>query len=283
LPQHPSPTRLFLYLPTAPERQDEVLLHAVLPVVRAAGEGCISFARTADPEPLIRIAVSGDRHWIEHARTLLEPTARDTGVSIFRQSDLPDFGDEIRRWGGDEGLVIAERTFHVDSVTCLERLELESRLGSGRSRREWSLLLTEGLLDLLSLQGEARDRFYRRGFAWPFEQGTWGKDVRPVLESKYAHVKAGLSALLRARRDGDRATVWGGVEAAEIAERGLRRLAPLAEEWTRARDAGRLEADWDFLVWSIAHVHALRLGIDPIPEAILRFFVHRLREDGAVE
>lgn len=281
----PSPfERFFVYLPAAPETQDRLLLERVAPVLRTLGDDprleALSFTRSGSPEPLIRLALRGEPEWL--AAQVATKLLSLPNASVFRERDLPDFEQEVRRWGGESGMALAERMFHHDSLACLARIELEAK-GIPRSRREWSLLLTEGLLDLLGFDLEERLAFYRRGHAWPIEQGLWTEHDLRLLESKYLVLRDGLAALLGRRKEKDAVFSWGSALAGQIAERCLARLAPLVLEWLAERDAGRLAADFTELTWSLAHVHALRLGIDPIPEAMLRFFACRLAEDGRLE
>jgi hypothetical protein len=48
------------------------------------------------------------------------------------------------------------------------------------------------------------------------------------------------------------------------------------ERLLEAHSAGRIERDPVNLAWSLTHMHCNRLGIDAMPEAILRYFMHRL-------
>ena len=60
------------------------------------------------------------------------------------------------------------------------------------------------------------------------------------------------------------------------------RLSPRkqAEAIVAAHAAGRIHQDLVPLAWSYAHMSCNRFGIDPTPEAILRYFMHRLYLDG---
>lgn len=278
-------TRLFAYLPAPPNAHDALLRGSIAPLVRRLRDESqlesVSFTRGSDPEWLIRLLVRGPGPWLAgRARPLVEAAlASHERVAIVDESEFPEYRDEVRRWGGDAGVVLAEAHGHHDTAACLDRLDLESRGAAGRSRREYSLLMTEGLLDLLGLEREARLAFYRLGFAWPLERGIWGDEEVRALEARHRDIGPGLAALLGSRGRERPEVVWGGDEPARSAEGCLRGLAPVAAAWIEARDAGRLEADFNYLVWSIAHLHAIRLGIEPLAEAVLRFLVCRTIED----
>ncbi|MBZ5637281.1 MAG: thiopeptide-type bacteriocin biosynthesis protein [Acidobacteriia bacterium] len=280
-------SRLFAYVHAPREDHEPLLLGAIAPLVREIRGhpdlDSVSFSRTDTPDWLIRLLVRGRREWIEGAvrprlREILRALER---VAIVDERDLPGYRLEVRRWGGVEGILLAERTSHHDTLACLDWLELESRRLVSRTRREYSLLMTERLLDLLRLDRGQRLAFYRKGYAWPLEQGTWtGADLE-ALDRKFLGLRQGLTDLLRDAAGSDPVAVWGGGEAARVAERCLLALGPLADAWIEARDAGRLEADWIHLVWSLAHVHSIRLGIESVPEAILRYFMYRFHSEGA--
>ncbi len=46
-----------------------------------------------------------------------------------------------------------------------------------------------------------------------------------------------------------------------------------------AHAAGNIHQGLVYLVWSYAHLHANRLGIDLVPEAILRYLMFRAHEE----
>jgi hypothetical protein len=54
----------------------------------------------------------------------------------------------------------------------------------------------------------------------------------------------------------------------------------VAEAIREGLAAGRIQQDPIYLAWSYAHMNCNRLGIDVTPEALLRYFMQRLLEDG---
>ncbi len=193
---------------------------------------------------------------------------------------FPEYVPETQRYGGEEGVRLAGRIFEADSRACLHEIDADRRGGLRRSRREWSLALTERLLDLLRIEPSRRAAFYRYSYDWVVEQGLWERDDFELLERRYRGLKDGLAELLRAcgRMDSDDA--WGGGEPALAARRWIEDTGPLAAELLEAHAAGRVRQDLVPLAWSYAHMHCIRLGIEGNAEAILRFFMHRLYEDG---
>ena len=275
--------RLFAYVPSPPESHDALLLDRVAPLfsrLRARpGVDSLSFTRSSDPEWLLRVLVRGDA---SIARRQLEATFADVPrVHVASEPELPDFAREVDRWGGEEGLRIAERVFDADSAACLAFFEAERRGAIETSRREWNLVLTDRVLDLLRLDPAARREFYRRGFAWAIERDVWSdEDVRAV-ESRYAELRAGLAELLGEAMRDDPSPALGGAVGAAIAERFLAAARPPIEELLAASDRGALSGDLTTLVWGLAHLSAIRLGLTNESEAVLRYFAHRVLEDAA--
>jgi len=178
---------------------------------------------------------------------------------------------------------LTERIYHHDTLACLDLMEAEARGEASRSRREYSLLMVERLLDLMRFDRERRIAFYERGYRWALEEAAWGPADLPVLEARYEKLRPGLVDLLRGEASRSDAGPWGGAEPARIAAKCLEATAPLIDEALAAHAAGRISQDPLELAWSWAHLHCNRLGVVAVSEAVLRFFMHRLHRDGAID
>src|SRR5262249_47648279 len=108
--------------------------------------------------------------------------------------------------------------------------------------------------------------------------GTWEEDDRALLEERYQELRPALGELF-GPAEADPDLVWGGERAAAIGRRCLAELEPTVRQLLAAHAAGRIAQDLGYLAWSYTHMHCNRLGIDPNPEAILRFFMHRFHQD----
>ena len=282
-------TRLFAYLPAPFEAQDRILLETVAPLVREleadSRTETVSFTRSSTPVWLLRVMVRGSDAWLHGSvRPLLERRIGSfPGASIVDSNALPEFEQEIRRWGGEIGMSVVERAFHLDTVACLDWLAEEARGELMRTRREIHLIATERTLEALHFGMCERLAFYEMGRSWPVERGLWEQEVLEALEGKYQSLRSGLTALLGDDVRSDPPLLWGGSKAAEIAERYFERLRPIADAWIEARDAHRLDAEWQSLVWSLAHTNAIRLGVNAEPEAMLRHFMYRYHQDRSAE
>src|SRR4030095_10926347 len=93
---------------------------------------------------------------------------------------------------------------------------------------------------------------------------------------RYESLREALAELLGRRRGADGDGAWGGPRAAAIARAYVAALAIDGAAWSSARKHGRIQGDVDHIVWSLAHVHALRLGIDPLGEGGPRRVAHQV-------
>ncbi|HET9300795.1 MAG TPA: thiopeptide-type bacteriocin biosynthesis protein [Candidatus Polarisedimenticolaceae bacterium] len=191
-------------------------------------------------------------------------------VNCDAELDLPGkrvpFVPELARYGGEEGFRIAEGIFEADSLPSLDLLE--ARLaGKGRPLRESSVLLTERLLDLLAFDRNRRIAFYRASYAWALDQGRWDEGDLRLLDARYRGLREGLAELLHSS-DHEECATW------------TRRTRPWVERLRAAHGAGGIDQDLGSLAWSYAHMQCNRLGIDGDAEAILRYFMQRVHEDG---
>src|SRR5262249_51752489 len=148
-----------------------------------------------------------------------------------------------------------------------------------RSRREFSVILVERLLDLAGFDRRQRLAFYRHGYAWATQMELWGEKEMATLEARFRELRPGLEQLLFAERTGE--ALWGGEGACRIAERFLAAAAPVVDAIVRGQAAGRIRQDVIYLFWSYAHMFCNRLGIESAGEAVLRFFLRRLIEERA--
>lgn len=267
----------------APRERHEALLHDLIaPLAREVARrpeiDSLFFARYSIPSWQLRFRVLGERRWVEGSvRELVErrlaALGDDAGVE---RCEFSSYDREVERYGGEEGMRLAERFFHHDSLACLDLMEAEGRGELGKSRREVSLLLTERLLDLLRFDRERRVAFYEFGYSWVIERDEWTAEQKLALDRRFEELREGLRALLDGSASAEPDALWGGPHASRIAGRWLDSVAPVVERLSEALAAGRIDRDPVNLAWSLTHMHCNRLGIDAMPEAILRYFMHRL-------
>lgn len=280
------PLCLFAVLYAPRERHEGILADFVTPIARdlrgAPGLHSLFFARYNVPRWQVRFRVLGRPDWVSGpVRERVERDLRSLhAAGGIEDAELARYDRETDRYGGEEGMALAERLFLHDSLACLDFMEAERQGLCEKSRRELSLLMTERLLDLLRFDRERRLAFYAYGYQWTREMGTWSDDDVETVEARYQELKPGLQDLFTGEQSRDPELFWGGEAPARIAERCLEASRPILEAVVAGHAAGRIHQDPVYLAWSYAHMQCNRLGIDPTPEALLRYFMHRLLQDG---
>src|SRR5262249_20222593 len=148
---------------TGPSLADALLQQEIGPLVRGAGHsGQIDawfFVRYADPEWHLRLRLHGPSETL-HAEVL--PALQSVAKRLLAQGRLrrlqfDTYVPEYERYGGEEGLRLAERIFHIDSESVLDLLALLPPGDAGLDAR-WRLALvsTDRLLDDLGLDLAAK-------------------------------------------------------------------------------------------------------------------------------
>jgi thiopeptide-type bacteriocin biosynthesis protein len=265
----------------APRENHETLLREfVIPVVREIRDAeeldCIFFARYSVPDWQLRFRVLGRPSWVE---SRVKPRIDDAlapvrASGLVQDVEFASYQREWERYGGTLGMRLAEQIFFQDSLACLALIDAEHRGGLAKTRREYSLLFVERFLDLMGFDRDTRIAFYQFAHSWPITDGTWTDDDMRALDRKFESLAPGLVELLQGGQD--QPAQWGGEEPARIAAHGLAASRPIVEEITAEHRAGRIQQDLVNLAWSYTHMHCNRLGIDAMPEAILRYFMWRL-------
>jgi thiopeptide-type bacteriocin biosynthesis protein len=277
---------LFTLLYAPREQHERILADFVTPIadeIRDAPElHSLFFARYNVPSWQVRFRILGRPDWV--SGPVFERVDRD--LAPLRASgavegvEYAQYDREVERYGGDEGMALAEKLFLHDSLACLDLMAAERQGLLAKTRREFSLLMTERLLDLLGFDREQRLAFYAYGHRWAHEMGTWKEAELATIEAKYQAIKPGLQDLFTGEQSTDAVAQWGGEEPARIAAHWQEASRPVVLAIREAHAAGRISQDLGYLAWSYAHMSCNRLGIDPTPEALLRYFMNRLIEDG---
>jgi class I lanthipeptide synthase len=264
------------------ERIEALLLDEFLPLVREIREHpdleSLFFVRYSDPRWQLRFRIFGRPEWVNGAlRARLEARMAQLEVEgTIEGHSFSRYDREIERYGGEDGMDLAERLFFIDSLAALELLDVERRGLMGKSRREVALLVADGLADLAGFDERQRLHYYRQGYSWALDTGAWTLADLEILERRFVALKPGLERLLA---DDHEVSRWGGEAVARIVRELMEAAAPVMRSIVEGHAAGRIRQDLTYLVWSYAHMFTNRLGIESTPEAILRFFMHRLVQE----
>lgn len=276
---------LYLCAHTPLKHHETVLAEFVSPLVdeiRGQEElASLFFVRMDTPTWQVRLRVVGEPAWIqgpyrELAERHLEP---HRAAGRIEDVDFTRYEREVERYGGEEGMALAEKIYTLDTLACLELLALERRGKLARTRRELALILGERFADLLGFDAQQRGRFYDFSYRWTREMGTWDEGDLAQLHSRYEQLRPQFSELFRGDTARDPGLLWGGEEAAAIAEGFLEAVEPLLRRVVTDHAAGILRQELAYLGWSYTHLFCNRLGLSPTVEAILRYLMHRFLDD----
>ena len=273
---------LYTLLHAPQENHERLLREFVIPVVREIREApeldCIFFARYSVPDWQLRFRVLGRTAWVTGPvkQRIVEALKPVRASGLFDDVDFASYEREWERYGGERGMLLAEKLFLHDSLACLELIDAESRGALAKTRREYSLVFVDSFLDLMGFDRDTRIAYYAFAHSWPITDGTWAEDDFRALDRKFASLEPGLVELLRGDQSRDPVSRWGGEEPARIAARCLAASRPVVAELISQHHAGLIPQDLVNLAWSYTHMHCNRLGIDAMPEAILRYFMWRL-------
>jgi thiopeptide-type bacteriocin biosynthesis protein len=252
---------LYVKLYTGSSTADRVLREAVAPVVREGlASGAVDgwfFIRYGDPNWHVRVRFHGDPAAL-HARVLpalLSATAPMLDDGRLWQVQLDTYQREVERYGGHEGMPLAERIFRVDSEAVLTILEMIE--GDEGTDARWRLALrgTDMLLDDLGLDAAAKVLVLgnlRESFGREF---GGGKGLRVQLDQKFRAERKSLEALLDPAND-ESSPLEPGLA---VLRQRSQRMAPILAEIERLEREGRLTDTRLGLSPSFVHMHVNRM------------------------
>ncbi|QSQ18947.1 lantibiotic dehydratase [Pyxidicoccus parkwayensis] len=273
---------LYAKLYTGTATADAVLRDVVAPVAREAlASGAANqwfFIRYGDPDWHVRVRFQGNpaRLRTEVLARLHEALAPSLGAGLVHRVQLDTYEREVERYGGDEGLLISEHLFHVDSEAALELLD--TCVGEAGADARWRLTLRgiDALLDDLGLDLEARRQLLeglREAHGKEFQVD--GAFERQLGERFRAHRRE-LEALLWNPPSPESPLAPG----LAVLRRRSERNAPLMERLKALSLEGMLGQPLPHVAASLAHMHANRMlrSAARAQELVLYDFLHRLYE-----
>ncbi|MBZ4420612.1 lantibiotic dehydratase [Myxococcus sp. RHSTA-1-4] len=276
---------LYAKLYTGTGTAEHVLREAVAPLAREAlASGAARqwfFLRYGDPDWHLRVRFLGDAarlrtEVLERLHALVAPLSRE---GLVHRVQLDTYEREVERYGGAEGVLLAERLFHADSDAALELLDTLTGDGGADARWRLTLLGLHALLDDLGLDLESR-RALMAGL-----RGAHGQEfqVDGALERQ-------LGDRFRAHRRELESLLWEAppregplAEGLAVLRRRSERQAPLMDALRALDSRGALGQSLAHLAGSLAHMHANRMlrSVARAQELVLYDFLHRLYESRA--
>jgi thiopeptide-type bacteriocin biosynthesis protein len=276
---------LYAKLYTGPATVDQVLRDVVKPVVQKVMDSGAAdlwfFIRYGDPDWHLRLRFHGvpTRLHGEVLPALHAATAPLVADGLIWRFQLDTYEREVERYGGAEGIVLAERFFHADSEAILAMADLIGADTRGDLRWRLALLGMHLLLvdfgfDLATRRAVIRET--RDEFAAEFNAD---EKFSHELSTKFRPERRGVESLLRNALQSDTRLSAG----LEILRRRSSRLVPVMTELRASAEDGTLCRPLTELAPSYLHMHANRLlrSAHRAQELVLYDFLARLYDSEA--
>ena len=275
--RYPGSTWLFAKLYTSSVRADDVLRTVIRNLVSdCRASGAIDrwfFIRYADPEWHLRVRFHGKpaRLWTDVLAALHSAARLWVGESCLRRFSIETYERELARYGGPEGIRLAERLFEVDSDAVLRILSYIG--GDAGEQARWRLALS-GVHDLLAdfqfgsdKQVELLRRMTMRLIG--DVRGPTGPGVLALANRSHqmaSHAWKGIGARFHKVREEVQELLTTGSTTDPIVRAGRealaersRRLRPILLDLTSAASSGRLSSTIEDVAADLAHMHVNRL------------------------
>ena len=232
---------LYVKLHAGPASADAVLIHVVARTVqrgrRTKGLDRWFFDRRAEPHGGIGLAIHGDAgrllkllRWLHDAAAPLLADRRLLRITV------DTYTRDVERYGGDEGIEIAEAMCEVDSDAVIAIIGRLDPTSDGDERWRLALRGCHELLVDLGLDLAARTEVVRRAYNALSLELRVASALEHGLGARFRKERAALDALLAAVPD-EAHPLAPGLGA--FAERSAR-LCPIAEELRARERAGQL-------------------------------------------
>jgi thiopeptide-type bacteriocin biosynthesis protein len=296
---------LYVKLYTGPATVDRILRAVVQPVVESVlGSGAADrwfFIRYGDPDWHLRLRFHGqpDRLHDEVMPALQAAAAPLLDDGRLWRVQFDTYEREVERYGGPDGIELAERLFHADSTAVLALADAFAADARGDVRWRLALFGMDLLLNDLGFDLATRREVIRKArdeFAAEFHADA---SFKHQLSTKFRPERKGLETLLDpaiAASDGlapglailRRRSEWLAPVMAELKSRAPLTLPSPPGEGGEGRvrgQAGRLSVPLTELAPSYLHMHANRIlrSAHRAQELVLYDFLARLYESQAAQ
>lgn len=253
---------LYAKLYTGAVTADAVLCETVTPLVRSVLESGAAdqwfFIRYADPHWHLRLRFHGNPERL-HGEVLpaleaaISPLVDDGRV---RRLQLDTYEREMERYGGPEGIALAEKLFQTDSDAVLAMLALLEPGDDGMDER-WRLTLRgmDAFLTDFGFDCHKKYLLFRKMPAGLAEVAGDDPVLKSEISRKFREERSSLETLLDPALDAENPLS----PALEILHRRSDRVISIVSDLGAVARAGRLQVPLEDVVLSCVHLHANRL------------------------
>jgi thiopeptide-type bacteriocin biosynthesis protein len=225
------------------------------------------FLRYSDPDPHIRVRFAGEPGRL--TKELL-PEICGWASSLMDEEKclrftLETYEREVERYGGNEGISVAELVFFHDAWAAVELLHLAKWTQMTLDRGTLALLSLDALLDGLGLDPEARLSCCRK-------QSTARKEASTDFQNK-----KGMLRKLLGQSDSVLADPGGKSLLRILADLRTRLRVP-ARQLQQLQEVGKLTRPLDDLYTSFVHMHLNRMGVSGPAESSVIALLWRVHQ-----
>jgi thiopeptide-type bacteriocin biosynthesis protein len=210
------------------------------------------FLRYADPDSHLRIRFNGDPD-ILTGRLMPAVCRWASGLLAERSSQrvvLDTYDREVERYGGLDGVAVAERIFHLDSVAVANYKALIVSKEIDCSLEDAAVVSLGNLLDAFGLS-------HLDKMAWLKKVVTWRAKVGPAYRERRHQLRSFVSDLRQAASDSPNKGYLSQLRLFREA------MSPLAATLFSLSKSGTLTRPLHDVYASICHLHCNRMiGID---------------------
>lgn len=237
---------------------DRIIQRIVGPVMQhAEASGIVDrwfFLRFADPDWHVRLRAHGDPRRLQLELLPLLQQALATpraGVSCWK-TELGTYEREVERYGGPEGIEIAEALFHQDSIHAARCL---AAIGHDPTRR-WQATMAgiDATLAALGMDLESRLKVVTVACDSMVSELSLGKPTEHKLSKRFREHRPAIDRAL-----GTEPAVQLGPQVAASLDALRRSLSTIGERYADRANAGALEDSLTNVAVSLIHMHANRM------------------------
>jgi thiopeptide-type bacteriocin biosynthesis protein len=250
---------LYLKVYTGTASADRILTDTVGPVVgQLRDAGVVDhwfFLRYADPEHHLRLRFHGEPEVLRDNAlpALTESLAPHLGDRTVWKVALDTYEREVERYGGDDGIELAEQVHAADSDAVVKVLGMLDGDDAADARWKLCLYATDRLLADAGLDVQQRRDWAKDGAAGYRPEYPNAPGLDPGIGRRWRTERAEVTALL------DDTTAHPYELARQAFRERSERLAPLLAELADRSRRGLLTQPFEQLLHSFSHLNADRL------------------------
>jgi thiopeptide-type bacteriocin biosynthesis protein len=271
LPRSPAPTRYRSFLPgsewlyakiyLSPSHMDRLLLQTILPLVQkilAAGHADRwFFIRYNDPHLHLRLRFHGDpkRLSSEVLPKLWEYANPEIQRGTLWRVQLDTYEREIVRYGGLEGIEIAERFFHLDSELVLELLSTLRLSANPAARWQSACYSVDRLLSGLGFNTNEKRQIVNKSGKYYEKNFSVDQRYKKQISDKFRNERSTLEKIVAGSEELD--TFPPGIHYAIAAY--AERIKTIRADLEAKSATGELTQPISEMASSYVHMHLNRL------------------------